>query len=276
MNDILKKNFDYFNKEILPYYFIIQTSLGDIIIDVNEKNLKHLLGINKSDNIKYSQMSSYKLYQNLSCNSLSFFDIINADRYKDNNLYEEEKHILYKNLYFIQLFDNLIRYPSIHRIYTHRDPFAFDADYVHFCIINECGGYIGIVSSENHEYYHYFNSILYEMRNPEKYKGSPLIVYQIKRVEKKSFQLNLYNPIKSRRYKYIKSDVKNKNKKIDLKKTIKDISKILEPEYRLKLGVNGKNTIQITKNGKIVEQRYKPTLDLQTAEEIAQDIQLKF
>lgn len=257
-NIIIKKNYAFFIEELLPYYIIINTYQGSIIINVEEGNLKHLLGINKTFNSKYKNMAATKFFDFMNDNNVDLFEIIDKQRYEDNELITEEMHIYKKNYFFIDVFESLFNESNI-RLYLKKPSDSFDADYVQFTYINRSGGYIGIIGSEENNY-HYFNSVIIENEVPEKYKGPSVTVKNIIRIKKNDFKFNEYTLVESKRFIKKKAQnitIKKKRKPTDLTALKKRKKELLKANLRISVGEFGNNTIQVYQNDKLVEKKLK-------------------
>lgn len=276
MKELINRNFKYFNKEILPYYIIIYTSLGQIIIDTKKNNLKHLLGVNKSNQTKFRNMPAEFLYDYLENNSLSLFELIDEGRYNLNVLFQEEKHILYRNLVFKQIFESLFNNVNL-SFYYKKSGDLFDADYVQFCYIDMAGGYLGIIGSDTNNC-HYFNSIMYEKDYPDKYKGARLIVYKVEKVAKSDFQYNNYKIVKSKRLIHVQRQnkickIKHSQKSMLTNKDRHAINLLLKNNLKIEKGEYGKKSIKILKDDTVIEKGIKLDLKiLDTHQKIARYI----
>lgn len=250
---ILKQNHLYFKENLLPYYNLIHTLDGVIVINVEDSNLKHLLGINKTYNDKYRNMSAKKFYNTLNDRNIDLLDIIDKQHYFDNELTMNELYILRKKYSFIPIFESLFSKPNI-RLYK------------------TCIGIVG--SSESN--YHYFNSVILENNIPEKYKGYPIVVKRVEKVKKDKFIFNAYNFVKSKRFINIQKENKIREKKIDVKAKKKEINKFLNDEIRIEVGRFGKNTIQVFVNDELIEKKLKLDSTYNTSLKIAEYINLYY
>lgn len=189
-NSLLQQNIEYFNKEILPYYIILHTSNGAIVIETKEENLKHLLGVSHSF-ISSSKISAKRFYNNLMQGHYTLFDLIDEERYKTLKLTYEEELIFRKNKYFCSTFTTLFDTPNLY-LYRKKNNSEFNTDHLHFQLVDNCGLYIGIRGNSNNNYY-CFNSILVENTNPKKYlTGTRVRVTKIERIRKIDFSEGLY------------------------------------------------------------------------------------
>lgn len=272
---LLQKNIDYFNKELLPYYVILHTSKGAIVVDIKEENLKHLLGVPHS-NFRLNKISAKRFYNELNQGKYTLFDLIDKERLKEFNLLYEEDLIYSKNLHFISVFDSLLNSPTIYLYKKINISDLFDTDYIHFQINNGFGLYLGIVGNTTDDYY-YFNSILVEANNPNKYiTGKRITITKIERVRKNKFDASNYCFCSSKHHKSVLSNKPN-TKKINLKQAILELNPLLLP-YNLKVGYGkfGKNTLQIYKKDVLIEPKEKVPNECINSEEIANYIISKY
>lgn len=255
MDTLISDNLIFYNEEILPFNFVVYTSKGEIVITPQKNNLKHLLGLGKSNNVAFSKMPADLLYDKINNkkDATSIFEFIDKKRYLDNNLYMDEQHILNKNLFFQDIFKEFIYSPNISLFYKKSGDF-FDCDYIHFCYINKAGGYIGIMGDKNSNY-HFFNSIIYEFDSPNKYKGTKIVIYKIERIKKDLFCVDNYKVIPSKRFKKNNSTKSpdKKSKKNNVKKMLNKINIYLNENLKVSIGMYGKNTIQVYKDNVLVE-----------------------
>lgn len=277
MSSILYKNAIYFKNEILPYVFILESKNYAIIIKASEHDFAHLVGKQHSKNLSISQLNTKEFFQKVLEKELTYSDLIDFDEVR---FHKEYQWIQTKNNLFADIFSSFINKTHL-KLYKKISCEAYtslDMDYYHES--KEEFSILGIIGDMKANIFS-FNSI---MGNDDKLetrlkRNKPIFIlktHKIKRGEEKECIKNLnVKVIQSPRNKNNKH-LKIKSNKTDLKKIIKEIIKILGPGYELKLGVNGKNTIQIKKNGTILEQRYKPLQELQTAEDIAKDILSKY
>lgn len=270
MTDLIKENFLFFENEILPYYILLYTSTGVIVVDTKPENLKHLLGIDKTANLKYKKMSAFAFYNHLKEYDIELFELIRKKEFYEKTLSQDELFIYRKNYVFTEVFESFLSNTNI-SIYIRRPGDLFDSDYVHFCWIGKSGGYIGIIGSDKNNY-HYFDSVMLETDNPKKYIGPKILVKKIERIPKEKFDINRYKISTSKRFVKKKKFQNNKTKKIDLKKLQSSVKKLLNDDIEIRFGTNGNNTYEIRKNGKVVEPKYRPAAGITTAEEIAQYI----
>lgn len=212
-------------------------------------------------------MRADKFYHTLNNKTIDLFEIIDKQRYLDNKLTTDELYILRKNYSFIDIFESLFNEPNI-RFYKMKDSHYFDADYVQFTFINKSGGYIGIIGSEENNY-HYFNSVILENDNPEKYKGYPVVVKNITKIKKEDFQFNDYKFVESKRLINLQKEKKKTTKKINLKQKKGDITKRLNNNLKIEIGKYGKNTIQVYYNNNLIDRKLKLDSHYNTPEKIA-------
>lgn len=275
MGSLVSDNFNFYKKEILPFNFIVYTSKGEIIITPQKSNLKHLLGIGKSINATYANMPAKKFFDKMDAktNPISLFEFIDEERYINGGLYLDEVHILNKNLYFQDIFEEFFSSPNLFYFIKKKEN-LFDADYIHFCYVEKAGGYIGIKGDDKTNY-HFFNSIIYEPEIPKKYKGTKIIVYKIERIKKESFCVDNYNVVCSNRFEKskIKKNISKKEiTKIDYKKIEKKINALLKSDLYISVGMYGKNSIQLYKRKKRIETNLTLSKELNTPQKIAKYI----
>lgn len=251
---LLSQNLEYFQNELLPYYLVLHTSSGAIVINIQKENLKHLLGIPHS-NFKLNNIRPIEFFEDLEQNKYDLFDLIDKDRFYENNLLYEEELIYRKNYYFTTVFNSLINSP---KIYLYRKTYLnnqFDADYVHFQIDDGFGLYIGIVGDIDSGYY-FFNSVLAESDNPRKYltSSSKVKITKIERIKKDDFNPESFKFVRSKNYqnKCVPTAPKKK-KNLDYKALKNTINKKLEPHLNISVGRYGKNSIQVYKDSNCIE-----------------------
>lgn len=265
-NNLVRRNIEYFNNEILPYKFLIYTMHNEVIVvDVVPENLAHLLGINRSSNIAFSKMSGKVFYEYCKTHKVYLFELISEERFNDNDLTKHEKFLLEKNLCFIDLFETLIQNPHlIQYIKTATDD--LDTDYLHMNLSLGHYAYLGIIGScLNH--FHYFNSVMYEP-NTKDIRGTSLMVKKVVKVKHADFVWKNYKIKQSRRNEKKKKRLANKNS-ID----VKQLSKLIQmnSSFILKTGRYKKNSIQLYKNNVEVEKNLLPVLILKFSEEAVLD-----
>ncbi len=274
-SNLINKNFIYFKNEILPYYIIVNTREGSIVIDTVKENLYHLLGINKSVNLKYKNMKPLQFYNYIEENIVTFEELMT-----DNTMtYLDDQYIYYKNKIFIPVFNDFLHNTNVMHHRKQQGDF-FDSDYINFCWINYAGCYLGIIGGKQNKYY-YFNSIMMEMENPEKYIGPKVFVTSISRVKKAEFNINNYKIISSKRYINIENKkTKSKtNTKPNYKIVYKKINKSLKNGLNLKYGASGKNTLQLYRNNISINKHFENELEscsLTKPNEIADYINKKY
>lgn len=271
---LLQNNIDYFNKELLPYYVILHTSKGAIVVDIKEENLKYLLGVPHS-NFKLNNIPAKRFYTELNQGKYTLFDLIDKARLKDFNLLYEEELIYSKNIYFISVFTSLFNNPEIYLYQKIYKSNVFDTDYIHFQYQNGYGLYIGIVGNLTDDY-HYFNSILAEANNPRKHlTGSKIKITKIERIKKEEFDATKYtfSPSKHNATRLIG---KTGIKKINLKQLVPKINELLTHHLKVEYGKFGKNTLQIYKNDVLIEPKEKVPNEYTNSEEIANYIMSKY
>lgn len=276
LENILKTNFDYFQKEIKPFYFLLYTfDNSAIVISVGEDNLAHLLGSKKSTNIGVSNLYADEFYKQIQSGKIkSIFDLIDRERYLSHESTIEEVFILEKNIHFIELFQSLIDCVDL-RIYRKQPGDDFDTDYLHIKKYEFANGYIGIKGSKENDY-HFFNSVIYEKYFTQA-KGVPIKIKKVERILKKSFDVKSIKMVPSKRNVHNNKSVRKKVKKtVNYRKILNEINKNLDKTLEMKLGCYGKNSIQIYKNGNCIENRADIPSNLQIPETIAEYINNKY
>lgn len=278
LNNILYENYDYFSKEVEPYYFILYTMNNKaIVIEVKDENFAHLLGFRKSSNVAISSSRPLQFYNNIKDKRFtSIFDMINEERFNNNELTLEESFIYNKNIHFIELFESLINGINL-RLYRKQPGDDFDADYLHLKKYAFASGYIAIIGSDKSDL-HYFNSVLYETNRYNQYKG---VEYKIKRVErilKKDFDKSKYEFIKSKRFKESKTQKHeiSQTKPFNYKKNKNRINSLLPSEIKINTGLYKKNSVQIYKDGNLIESNFEKTIQSNSIDEIVNIIKTKY
>lgn len=110
LDKILEANFNYFVKNIEPYYFVLYTYQNKaLVIEVKKSNFCHLIGYEKSNNVFYASKSGTELYELFRNGKIkSLFDFIDRERFENNQLTLNELFIYNKSIHFISIFDSLI------------------------------------------------------------------------------------------------------------------------------------------------------------------------
>lgn len=278
MDGLIYENYLYFKNNILPFYILIYTNQGVIVIDSSEVNLLHLLGIHKTGNLKYKRMKPIELWNYLeSGQDIHIYDLIDENRFENDTLSTDELFLYRRNEGFISIFESLFNQTNL-KFYLKRTGNDFDTDYIQFCYYNHLGGYLGIIGSDKNDY-HYFNSIMLEYDNPEKYIGPKVVVKKVEKIPKNDFFYKDYQIIKSKRY--VKNQqskdkiLKSNQTKIDLSlaKNISKINKLLSFGLKIDKGENGRKSIKIIKDGKIIKKGIRlNNKNLDTVEKIAEYI----
>ncbi|MFQ9923814.1 MAG: hypothetical protein ACLRVU_09880 [Beduini sp.] len=245
-------------------HIILETTLGHLIIDSKEENLKHLLGIDKSYNIIYTRMSAKNFYDHLFKSTVSIFELVDKKRYETSSLTKDELYIYGRNAAFVSIFKSLFNETNI-MVYKKQIGTLLDTDYLQFCYINSAGGYLGIVGGTTDDYYH-FNSVVLERDNPNKYIGQKVVIKSIEKVLKSEFKRENYNIYASKRYKKLSA---KQIKKANYKQLVKDINLLLIDDLILGLGRYGKNSIQVYRSKTLIEKRLNIPDEIETVANIA-------
>lgn len=265
--NLLQSNLEYFNNELLPYYIILHTAKGAIVVDVKEENLKHLVGATHST-LAMNRMRPIDFYTGLTNKELTLFSLIDEERFNNEELLYEETLIYNKNYYFQTAFDTLIQSPSIYLYRKASNNDLFDTDYLHFKYENGAGVYIGIVGDTDSDYHH-FNSILAELDKPEKYRtGGKIKITNIERIKKELFKEDKYKFSPSKRFQTHASSQKQ-TKSRNFKKIKNEINKLLPDHIKITVGSYGNNSVQIFIDGNCTETKASIPNQYNTAKEIA-------
>lgn len=273
--NLLHDNLEYFEQELLPYYVLLYAKNGVIVIDIRKENLKHLLGISHTTSTLGS-LPAKKIYERIKSNQYDLFDLIDYDRFINEQLYYEEELIYKKNYHFKEAFNSLLSSPNLYLYQKQYSTGDFDTDYIHFELIMGYGLYIGICGDENSNF-HYFNSIFAEYQNPEKYKnGTRISITKIEKILKDDFNSENYRVMISRHFKS-KNLKSTKVKAIDYKRLKTKINKILiEYDMSITIGTYGKNSIQVYKDNECIDKRADIPKKLSSEIEIATYIISKY
>ena len=274
MKNLIIKNYHYFKINILPYYILIHTNQGVILVDSSKANLLHLLGIHKTGNFKYKRMKPIELWNYLDTgHNISLFDLIDKNRFESDTLSTDELFLYRRNKGFIPIFESLFNQINLN-FYLKKFGNDFDADYIQFCYYNRMGGYLGIIGSDKNNY-HYFNSIMLEYDNPEKYIGPKVIVKKVEKILKSEFVYTNYRIVSSKRFakKQRTNTISNSTKpniNISSNKCRNKINQLLKYDLKIEKGENGKKSIKITKNKTVLEKGIRLNFkSLDTYEKIA-------
>ena len=87
MCDILYDNAKFFQNEILPYFFLLESKEYIMIIKTSEHDFSHLVGHQYSKNLMVSRMKSKEFYKKVLNKDISYSDLINFDTEKYSKEY---------------------------------------------------------------------------------------------------------------------------------------------------------------------------------------------
>lgn len=266
-DNLLVVIFKYFVENIEPYYFVLFTNNNKaMIIKVDKSNLGHLIGHEKSSNPNVASQSGTQLYKSIKNGKIkSLFDIIDKERFENNELTLDETFIYYKINNFITIFDSFITDTNL-RIYTKMPGCDFDTDYLQVKIFDDAIGYLGIIGSDKNDY-HFFNSIILEKNRNKNYKSIPFQIKKLEKIHKDDFNISDYTVLNSKRNKTQNNKTrKTKQKSVNYKKIKHKINNSLRNGLEIKLGEFGKNSIQLYNNKQCVEKHLEKlisSLDIQ-------------
>lgn len=262
MTDILYQNASYYKKEILPYTFILETSKGIIVIKNTEHDFAHLVGKQYSMNLEIQKLDTKRFFMRVLTHKISYENLLSFDK----NEYEREYNwIINKNNSFISIFDSFIKnanlkiYKTVGKeIYTKlkMDYFHQDGETITDITI------LGIIGN-SYDNTFLFNTILsndFDLMNRfnslKKIAVHKFYKFPNRDLSNKLAEINFE----------IKSSPNNINEKVQKKKikvdilsnrSLKKINELLNPSLNVSRGENGKNSIKVTKNGKVIEKGLK-------------------
>lgn len=262
MTDILYQNASYYKKEILPYTFILETSKGIIVIKNTEHDFAHLVGKQYSMNLEIQKLDTKRFFMRVLTHKISYENLLSFDK----NEYEREYNwIINKNNSFISIFDSFIKnanlkiYKTVRKeIYTKlkMDYFHQDGETITDITI------LGIIGN-SYDNTFLFNTILsndFDLMNRfnslKKIAVHKFYKFPNRDLSNKLAEINFE----------IKSSPNNINEKVQKKKTkvdilsnrsLKKINELLDPSLNVSRGENGKNSIKVIKNGKVIERGLK-------------------
>lgn len=262
MTDILYQNASYYKKEILPYTFILETSKGIIVIKNTEHDFAHLVGKQYSMNLEIQKLDTKRFFMRVLTHKISYENLLSFDK----NEYEREYNwIINKNNSFISIFDSFIKnanlkiYKTVGKeIYTKlkMDYFHQDGETIKDITI------LGIIGN-SYDNTFLFNTILsndFDLMNRfnslKKIAVHKFYKFPNRDLSNKLAEINFE----------IKSSPNNINEKVQKKKIkvdilsnrcLKKINELLDPSLNVSRGENGKNSIKVIKNGKVIEKGLK-------------------
>ncbi|WP_296877218.1 hypothetical protein [Thomasclavelia sp.] len=274
MNDILYRNAEFYQNEILPYFFLLESKKYIMLIKTSGHDFSHLVGKQYSKNFFIARMKTKEFFRKILNKEIKYDDLINFDREKYS---QEYNWIQNKNTIFIELFSSFINEINLkmyknsnHELYTN-----IDLDYYHQKG-NENISILGIKGSDEENSF-VFNSIL---SNDDEdlikrfSKNKQIFIIKNHKVRKLDINkainkigLNLKD---SPRNTYNQRKKSSKTNNILTNQDIKCINRLLLGNLSIEKGENGKKSIKITRNKVILEKGIRLDLkNLDTCEKIA-------
>lgn len=272
MDDLLYQNTIYFKNEILPYTFLLEGKDFVLIIKSNEQDFAHLVGKQHSKNINISQMKVKDFFKKALISKISYNDLIDFDT---ESYRQEYNWIKTKNDLFIELFSSFINIPQL-KMYIKSSEGNYskiDMDYFH----QKDGikiSILGIIGNTTKNQFS-FNSILGndDLLENRFNTSQAIFIKKNHRVLNKDLEKELsrlkLNIKSSPRNICLKNKHRNQQKRELSNKDIKSINKLLK-SISIMRGENGKKSIKIIKDDKVIEKGIKLDLILlDTPEKIA-------
>lgn len=259
MDDLLYKNAIFYKENILPFTFLLETMKGVMIITNDEHNFAHLIGRQHSSNSNFLHLKSEDFFQKVLNKEITYENLLDIK----NNEARKIQWIRNKNEIFIDLFKSFLSAVNL-KIYKadYREVYTqINMDYFHFKTKSNVA-LLGIMGDINFNTFS-FNTIvsddissdndLYERFH--NFRG--MVVKKTHKVFKKDVSDTLAKidktVLSSPRN---NNKVKQKNKKksdILSNSDFKEINKLIGPTLNISKGMNGKKSIKIIKDGKIIE-----------------------
>ena len=283
MDDLLYKNAIFYKENILPFTFLLETMKGVMIITNSEHNFAHLIGRQHSSNSNFLHLKSEDFFQKVLNKEITYENLLDIK----NNEARKIKWIRNKNEIFIDLFKSFLSAVNL-KIYKadYREVYTqINMDYFHFKTESNVA-LLGIMGDINFNTFS-FNTIvsddissdndLYERFH--NFRG--MVVKKTHKVFKKDVSDTLAKidktVLSSPRN---NNKVKQKNKKksdILSNSDFKEINKLIGPTLNISKGMNGKKSIKIIKDGKIIENGVRLKFnDFNSNIEIAEYINKKY
>lgn len=283
METIVKRNFEYYQKNVLGRYYIFTTNKNEsIIVKPLPENLAHLLGLKYATQNGLFHYSGTRFFNemNLANNDslpfISIYDFIDKEKDIKGILSQEEKWCKNKNEIFIELFENLNGGKHNIKIYKNLYKGEFNANYLQVKVLNEYNktyGYIGIYGDDTDNYFK-FNSIISD--NGEKNKAGNFInIKNFEIIQAESFDESKYKFMPSPQNKY---KCKNKDKKQIFsinKKIANKINRQISP-FEIKKGNLNKNNWQLITNKKIIVKEFEKIKKWKSKEEIIEYVETTY
>lgn len=283
MDDLLYKNAIFYKENILPFTFLLETMKGVMIITNDEHNFAHLIGRQHSSNSNFLHLKSEDFFQKVLNKEITYENLLDIK----NNEARKIQWIRNKNEIFIDLFKSFLSAVNL-KIYKadYREVYTqINMDYFHFKTESNVA-LLGIMGDINFNTFS-FNTIvsddissdndLYERFH--NFRG--MVVKKTHKVFKKDVSVTLAKidktVLSSPRN---NNKVKQKNKKksdILSNSDFKEINKLIGPTLNISKGMNGKKSIKIIKDGKIIENGVRLKFnDFNSNIEIAEYINKKY
>lgn len=284
MDDLLYKNAIFYKENILPFTFLLETMKGVMIITNSEHNFAHLIGKQHSSNSDFLHLKSEDFFQKVISKEITYEDLLDIE----NNDAHKIQWIKNKNEIFIDLFNSFLSAVNL-KIYKadYREVYTqIDMDYFHFKTESNVA-LLGIIGDINFNKFA-FNTIvsddvssdddLYERFH--NFRG--MVVKKTHKVFKKDVSNTLSQidktvlPSPRSNNNSVKQKSKKKNDILS-NSDFKEINKLIGPSLNVSKGMNGKKSIKITKDGKVIETGFKlKPKDFKSIQEIAKYINEKY
>lgn len=285
MKTIVKRNYEYYQKNVLNNYYIFTTNKNDsIVVKPTPESLAHLLGVKYATQnglFRYSGTKFYNemsMYENGNPPLISIYDFIDEKRDMNKTLSQEEKWCKNKNEIFIELFENLNQGIQNIKIYRNNHRGDFNANYLQIKVLNKDNktfGYIGIYGDNTDDYFK-FNSILSDYG--EKNKSSNHVnIKKFEIIPAKLFIETNYKFMPSpQNKKKSKRNTQSKRRTFDLnRKNVNKINQQILP-FQIQKGNLNKKNWQLKNDKQIVEKEFEKLNKWNSVEEIIKYIEDKY
>lgn len=284
MDDLLYKNAIFYKENILPFTFLLETMKGVMIITNDEHNFAHLIGRQHSSNSDFLHLKSEDFFQKVISKEIKYENLLDIK----NNEARKIQWIRNKNEIFIDLFNSFLSAVNL-KIYKadYREVYTqINMDYFHFKTESNVA-LLGIMGNINFNTFS-FNTIVSDniSSNDDLYERfhnfRGMVVKKTHKVFKKDVSDTLSKIDKTvlSSPRNNNNTIKQKNKKkndILSNSDFKEINKLIGPALNISKGMNGKKSIKIIKDGKIIENGVRLKLnDFNSNIEIAEYINKKY
>ena len=284
MDDLLYKNAIFYKENILPFTFLLETMKGVMIITNDEHNFAHLIGRQHSSNSDFLHLKSEDFFQKVISKEITYENLLDIK----NNEARKIQWIRNKNEIFIDLFNSFLSAVNL-KIYKadYREVYTqINMDYFHFKTESNVA-LLGIMGNINFNTFS-FNTIVSDniSSNDDLYERfhnfRGMVVKKTHKVFKKDVSDTLSKIDKTvlSSPRNNNNTIKQKNKKkndILSNSDFKEINKLIGPALNISKGMNGKKSIKIIKDGKIIENGVRLKLnDFNSNIEIAEYINKKY